>query len=188
MGIAVKTCLMSVRRPPGDNNLHCQPTKWELWLGFCKARRTFRSESPNNPGERSRLWCPYDIHDVLIGEKVTRKIEVIVFNYSPMKNVKYNTKAFKNMENLRVLEIDEVHLDGKFKHLSSSKVLICLQWNHCPLKYINIPSSGFFEKLVSLKMGYSNIKEFKAPLKRVNVHSSHEDSSLRSKNCKLSCE
>ncbi|XP_019189333.1 PREDICTED: TMV resistance protein N-like [Ipomoea nil] len=128
-------------------------------------REIIRSESPNNPGERSRLWCPYDIHDVLIGEKGTKKIEVIVFNYSPMKNVKYNTKAFKNMENLRILEIDEVHLDGKFKHLSSSKVLRCLQWNHCPLKSINFPSNGFFEKLVSLEIGNSNIKEFKAPLK-----------------------
>ncbi|XP_019189344.1 PREDICTED: TMV resistance protein N-like isoform X2 [Ipomoea nil] len=128
-------------------------------------REIIRSESPNNPSERSRLWCPYDIHDVLIEEKGTRKIEVIVFNYSPMKNVKYNTKAFKNMENLRILEIDEVHLDGKFKHLSSSKVLRCLRWNHCPLESINIPSSRFFEKLVSLEIGNSNIKEFKAPLK-----------------------
>nr|GMD62397.1 TMV resistance protein N-like isoform X1 [Ipomoea batatas] len=82
-----------------------------------------------------------------------------------MKDVKYNTKAFKNMENLRILEIDEVHLDGKFKHLSSSKVLRCLRWNHCPLKSINISSSGTFEKLVSLEIENSNIKEFKAPLK-----------------------
>ncbi|XP_019153900.1 PREDICTED: TMV resistance protein N-like [Ipomoea nil] len=130
-------------------------------------REIIRSESPNNPSERSRLWCPNDIHDVLIGEKDTRKIEVIVFNYSPMKNVKYNTKAFKNMENLRILEIDEVHLDGNFKHLSSSKALRCLRWNHCPLKSIDIPSGGFFEKLVSLEMGNSNIKEFKAPLKYI---------------------
>ncbi|XP_031111592.1 TMV resistance protein N-like [Ipomoea triloba] len=128
-------------------------------------REIIRSESPNNPGERSRLWCPYDIHDVLIGKKGTTKIEVIVFNYSPIKDVKYNTKAFKNMENLRFLEIDEVHIDGKFKHLSSSKVLRCLRWNHCPLKYINIPSSNSFEKLVCLKIENSNIKEFKAPLK-----------------------
>ncbi|XP_019189313.1 PREDICTED: TMV resistance protein N-like isoform X1 [Ipomoea nil] len=142
------------------------------WIGISMhsliremGREIIRSESRYNPGERSRLWCPYDIHDVLIGEKGTKKIEVIVFNYSPMKNVKYNTKAFKNMENLRILEIDEVHLDGKFKHLSSSKVLRCLQWNHCPLKSINFPSNGFFEKLVSLEIGNSNIKEFKAPLK-----------------------
>ncbi|XP_031132343.1 TMV resistance protein N-like isoform X2 [Ipomoea triloba] len=128
-------------------------------------REIIRSESPNNPGERSRLWCPYDIHDVLIGGKGTRKIEVIVFNYSPMKDVKYNTKTFKNMENLRILEIDEVHLDGKFEHLSSSKVLRCLRWNHCPLKYINISSRDSFEKLVSLEIVNSNIKEFKAPLK-----------------------
>nr|GMD40773.1 TMV resistance protein N-like [Ipomoea batatas] len=82
-----------------------------------------------------------------------------------MKDVKYNTKAFKNMGNLRILEIDDVHFDGKFKHLSSSKVLRCLKLNHCPLKSINIPSSGCFEKLVSLEIVNINIKEFKAPLK-----------------------
>ncbi|XP_031114090.1 TMV resistance protein N-like [Ipomoea triloba] len=103
----------------------------------------------------------------------TRKIEVIVFNYSPMKDVKYNTKAFKNMENLRILEIDEVHLDGKFKHLSSSKVLRCLRWNHCPLKSINISSSGTFQKLVSLEIENSNIKEFKAPLKSLDIELCH---------------
>lgn len=119
-------------------------------------------ESPNNPGERSRLWCPKDIHEVLIKQKGTKKIEVIIFKDSPLKNMvgKYSTKAFKEMENLRFLEIsgEYVRLDGKFEHLS--KELRCLKWDHCPLKSINIPSCSPFEKLVNLEMEHSNIKEF----------------------------
>ncbi|XP_031127076.1 TMV resistance protein N-like isoform X3 [Ipomoea triloba] len=126
-------------------------------------REIIRLESPEKPCERSRLWCPNDIHDVLIGQKGSEKIEVIVFNDSSTKDMKYNTKAFKNMENLRFLHIDGVYIDGKFKHLS--KVLKYLRWTQCPLKYITIPLNCFFEKLVSLEMVESNIKEFKAPLK-----------------------
>nr|GMD65880.1 TMV resistance protein N-like [Ipomoea batatas] len=75
---------------------------------------------------------------------------------------KYNTEAFKDMKNLRFLQIDGIHLEGKFKHLPR-KALQCLQWNHCHMKYI--PSGYFFEKLVKLEMQNSNIKEFRAPLK-----------------------
>ncbi|XP_019189908.1 PREDICTED: TMV resistance protein N-like [Ipomoea nil] len=121
-------------------------------------------ESPKNPGERSRLWCSNDIHDVLNGRhKGTEKIEMIVLNSSrENREYKYNTKAFKDMKNLRFLQIDGIHLEGNFKHLPR-KTLICLQWNQCPLKYI--PSGYLFEKLVKLEMQWSNIKEFGAPLK-----------------------
>ncbi|XP_031111600.1 TMV resistance protein N-like isoform X2 [Ipomoea triloba] len=126
-------------------------------------REIIRSESPNKPGERSRLWCPSDIHDVLIQQKGTEKIEMIVLN-SPMKNMeyKYNTKAFKDMKNLRFLQIDGIHLEGNFKHLPRN-VLRFLRWNQCPLKYI--PSAYSFERLVKLEMWESNIKEFGVPLK-----------------------
>ncbi|XP_019168421.1 PREDICTED: TMV resistance protein N-like isoform X2 [Ipomoea nil] len=130
-------------------------------------REIIRLESPNNPGERSRLWCPKDIHEVLIKQKGTKKIEVIIFNDSPLKNVvcKYSTEAFKDMENLRFLEIsgEYIHLNGKFDHLS--KELRCLKWDSCPLKYINISSGCSFEKLVNLELQNSNIKEFQTPLK-----------------------
>ncbi|XP_031113487.1 TMV resistance protein N-like [Ipomoea triloba] len=128
-------------------------------------REIICEESPNNPSKRSRLWCPNDIHDVLIGQKGTENIEVIVFNESPIENMKYSTEAFKNMENLRFLRIkgERIHIDGTFKHLS--KKLRCLEWDYCPLKYINISSNSYFGKLVMLELVRSNIKEFQAPLK-----------------------
>ncbi|XP_019189320.1 PREDICTED: TMV resistance protein N-like isoform X2 [Ipomoea nil] len=132
------------------------------WIGISMhsliremGREIIRSESRYNPGERSRLWCPYDIHDVLIGEKGMEKIEMIVLN-SPMKNMEYN-------------QIDEIHLEGNFKHLPR-KTLRCLQWNQCPVK--SIPFGYFFDKLVKLKMWESNIKEFGVPLKYFLCHES----------------
>ncbi|XP_019189327.1 PREDICTED: TMV resistance protein N-like isoform X3 [Ipomoea nil] len=118
-------------------------------------REIIHSESPNKSGERSRLWCPNDVHDVLIEQKGMEKIEMIVLN-SPMKNMEYN-------------QIDEIHLEGNFKHLPR-KTLRCLQWNQCPVK--SIPFGYFFDKLVKLKMWESNIKEFGVPLKYFLCHES----------------
>ncbi|XP_031124527.1 TMV resistance protein N-like [Ipomoea triloba] len=123
-------------------------------------KEIIRLESPDKPGERSRLWCLNDIHDVLVGHKGTTGVEVIVPN-TAMKNMRYHTKAFKNMKKLRWLQIDHIHLYGGFNYLS--KDLKILQWNHCPLEYI--PSDFHFEKLVSLDMRGSNIKKFRASLK-----------------------
>ncbi|XP_031124524.1 TMV resistance protein N-like [Ipomoea triloba] len=123
-------------------------------------REVVRLESPNNPGERSRLWCSRDIHNVLIGHKGTPKVQVIVAN-SPMENMSYDTRAFKNMENLRLLQIDHIHLHGNFKNLF--KELKCLLWNHCPLKYM--PSNFHLKKLVHLELLASSLKKFVAPLK-----------------------
>ncbi|XP_031111602.1 disease resistance protein TAO1-like [Ipomoea triloba] len=139
---------------------YSRPFCWMHSLIREMGREIIYSESPNKPGERSRLWCPSNIHDVLIEQKGTEKIEMIVLN-SPMKNMEYiyNTKAFKDMKNLK---FDGINLEGNFKHLPR-KALRCLQWYHCPLKYISI--NCVFEKLVKLVMWESNIKEFGAPLK-----------------------
>nr|GMD71607.1 TMV resistance protein N-like [Ipomoea batatas] len=150
--------------------------RWRSWR-----LRTEMVAVGGTPGGRERGWrtemvavgsrrpwilsLPYPlvISSPPTGINGTEKIEMIVLNSSmKIMEYKYNTKAFKDMKNLRFLQIDGIHLGGNFKHLPC-KALRCLRCNQCPLKYI--PSGYFFEKLVKLEMRKSNIKEFGAPLK-----------------------
>ncbi|XP_031116132.1 TMV resistance protein N-like isoform X1 [Ipomoea triloba] len=53
-------------------------SSWSHWISMHSliremGREIIRLESPNKSGERSRLWCPNDIHDVLIEQKGTEK-------------------------------------------------------------------------------------------------------------------
>ncbi|CAK9177703.1 unnamed protein product [Ilex paraguariensis] len=59
------------------------------------------------------------------------------------------------MQKLRLLQINNVHLTGKFEHLSRELRWLC--WHYCPLK--NLPSNFQLKNLVALDLQYSNIKQ-----------------------------
>ncbi|XP_059430795.1 disease resistance protein RPV1-like [Corylus avellana] len=59
------------------------------------------------------------------------------------------------MKNLRLLQIDSVHLTGSYEHLS--KELKWLHWHKCPLKFL--PQNFHLENLVILDMQHSNVKQ-----------------------------
>ncbi|KAG5588464.1 hypothetical protein H5410_048898 [Solanum commersonii] len=124
-------------------------------------REIVRMESPRDSGKRSRLFKPQEVRDVLQGNKGSEKVEVLMVDPGALKGVNLSTKTFKKMKNLRVLKIDELHINGDFELLS--KELRWLSWQKCPLKCI--PSHFPAEKLVVLKMQGSNIQEFGADLK-----------------------
>ncbi|KAH0641400.1 hypothetical protein KY285_037986 [Solanum tuberosum] len=124
-------------------------------------REIVRMESPRDSGKRSRLFKPQEVRDVLQGNKGSEKVEVLMIDPGALKGANLSTKTFKKMKNLRVLKIDELHINGDFELLS--KELRWLSWQKCPLKCI--PSYFPAEKLVVLKMQGSNIQEFGADLK-----------------------
>ncbi|XP_031102974.1 TMV resistance protein N-like isoform X2 [Ipomoea triloba] len=124
-------------------------------------RQIVHSESPNNPGEQSRLCCPNDIREVLLNHTGTAKVEGIVLDEYSIQNMSVDTKVFKNMMNLRMLRINNLQLHGSFKYLS--RKLRWLQLNYYRSKYI--PSDFRSENLVILSIENSSIEEFRAPLK-----------------------
>ncbi|XP_030966059.1 TMV resistance protein N-like isoform X2 [Quercus lobata] len=116
-----------------------------------------RCESPDEPGGRSRLWLKEDILHVLIDSAGIEKVEGIFLNSSPNKedNAKVNCEAFSKMRNLRLLNIDNVHLPQGLSFLSSE--LRLMNWLGYPLKFM--PRNFHPNKLVELIMPHSHIKQ-----------------------------
>uniref|UniRef100_A0A7N2LPY1 ADP-ribosyl cyclase/cyclic ADP-ribose hydrolase n=1 Tax=Quercus lobata TaxID=97700 RepID=A0A7N2LPY1_QUELO len=116
-----------------------------------------RCESPNEPGERSRLWLKEDALHLLINSSGTKNVEGIFLNSSPNKedNVKVNFEAFSKMRNLRLLKIGNVHLPEGLNFLSSE--LRLMNWLGYPLKFM--PRNFHPNKLVELIMPHSHIKQ-----------------------------
>ncbi|KAJ8531261.1 hypothetical protein K7X08_026695 [Anisodus acutangulus] len=124
-------------------------------------REIVRQESPDDAGRRSRLFFEEDVSDVLLGDKATEVVEAMMVNSPMFKDLELSTKAFAKMVNLRLLQIDNVRLKGKFEYLPNK--LKWLRWKHCPLKYIR--SNFHMDTLVVLDMSESKFEEFKASLK-----------------------
>ncbi|XP_056163296.1 disease resistance protein RPV1-like [Syzygium oleosum] len=118
-------------------------------------REIVRKESPNNPGERSRLWYSEDITDVLTENLGTNKVEAIKIVLPETEEVYLNAKAFKRMRRLRVLIIHNAYVSGDFDHLSNN--LRWVDWEGYPLP--SLPANFHPKKLVGLFMPNSHIKD-----------------------------
>ena len=66
--------------------------------------------------------------------------------------VQLHTKAFKRMENLKFLIVENVHI---CKPLEFPNKLILLKWPHYPFQW---PFECFPEQLVAIEMPHSNIR------------------------------
>ncbi|XP_027359978.1 TMV resistance protein N-like [Abrus precatorius] len=133
-------------------------------------REIVRLESPSKPGERSRLWFSRDILHVLKENKGTDKIEFIMLHLLKDKEVKWNGKALKKMENLKILVIE----NGSFSRGPSylPKSLRVLKW--CGYPEPSLPahfdpknlaildlSMGFFSFDNQLIMKFKSLTEMK---------------------------
>ncbi|XP_061342551.1 disease resistance protein Roq1-like isoform X1 [Gastrolobium bilobum] len=109
-----------------------------------------RRESPNNPGERSRLWFHEDIIDVLQEDMGTNKIRIIHLNspLSDKEQVEWSGKAFVRMKNLKTLIINAGRFSKGPEHLPNS--LKILEWWRYPSQYL--PSDFHPKKLVICKI------------------------------------
>ncbi|KAG7957788.1 hypothetical protein I3843_11G192800 [Carya illinoinensis] len=65
------------------------------------------------------------------------------------------TEVFAKMQNLRLLQINAVHLTGSYEYLSKELIWLC--WHVCPLKFL--PQNFHLENLVVLEMQYNNLTQ-----------------------------
>ncbi|KAM4105313.1 hypothetical protein ACJW30_06G223300 [Castanea mollissima] len=118
-------------------------------------REIVRQESPQNPGERSRLWRCEDVLCVLTENMGSNKIQSIML-YSP-KPIKLHLKPqiFRKMKNLRLLTICNVHCIGHLEYLPNG--LRLLDWHRYP--FPSLPSHFSPKNLVVLNMVGNQLKK-----------------------------
>ncbi|XP_042491066.1 disease resistance protein RUN1-like [Macadamia integrifolia] len=119
------------------------------------AKEIVREESPKQPGRRTRLWSREDVCDVLAKHKGTKSIEGITLKISQLEDVCFNTEAFVDVHNLRLLQLNNVRLRGGYEHLSKKLRWLC--WHGFPLN--SIPTNFHMENLIVLHMENSSVKE-----------------------------
>ncbi|XP_040991940.1 disease resistance protein RUN1-like [Juglans microcarpa x Juglans regia] len=114
-------------------------------------REIIRETSPKN---RS-LWFHEDVLSVQKKQLGSDAVEGLVLNLPKLEDECFKTEAFANMKNLRLLQINNLHLTGCFEHLS--KELRWLSWHKCPLKFL--PPNFDLANLVVLEMQRNNVKQ-----------------------------
>ncbi|XP_030962910.1 TMV resistance protein N-like [Quercus lobata] len=116
-----------------------------------------RQEAPQNPGERSRLWCYEEALDILTEDKGSVKIRSIILWPPKSEKVEVQIKAqFCKMKNLRLLLIRNVRCcKGPLECLPNG--LSLLDWREYP--FSSWPPNFFPKKLVVLNMPFILLKE-----------------------------
>lgn len=69
--------------------------------------------------------------------------------------VELSTDAFQKMENLRLLQLNNIHLSGSYEIFPKNIIWLC--WHEFPLK--QVPNELSLKSLVILDMSYSKLKE-----------------------------
>ncbi|KAK4280537.1 hypothetical protein QN277_012152 [Acacia crassicarpa] len=106
-----------------------------------------RQESPNEPGERSRLWCYKDILRVLKQNTGTNKVEVIVLDLprGSREQIQWSEDAFMKMKNLKMLVINIASFSTCPRPPCLPQSLRWLKWTGYPFKcLLNISSTELF--------------------------------------------
>ncbi|XP_045817185.1 disease resistance protein Roq1-like [Trifolium pratense] len=143
---------------------HGQSYSWtvhDLIEHMCK--EIVRLESPEDPGERSRLWSEEDIVQVLEENTGTSRIEIICMDDLSLDvrdvRVAWKGDAFKKTKNLKTLIIKSGIFSKGPKHLPNS--LRFLEWHRYPSQ--DIPSDFCPKKLSVCKLPRSLLKSFESP-------------------------
>nr|XP_043611786.1 disease resistance protein RUN1-like [Erigeron canadensis] len=147
----IERCLLSVDQ--WDNSLKMHQMIQEM------GKAIVREESPDHPGKRSRLWCHDESLKVLKRKKGTENLKGLVLDTRMLEKEKpfdLKTDAFRNMDNLMILQLNYVQLSGSYEDFPEE--LRWLRLHGFPLKFI--PSDIPMENLVVLDMSYSKIESF----------------------------
>ncbi|KAK9942290.1 hypothetical protein M0R45_007964 [Rubus argutus] len=120
-------------------------------------------ESPKEPGERSRLWHPQDVLQVLTENTGTSKIEGILANMSTEDEIRLNSKCFKKMRYLKFFINVNARFCGKVEYLPEQ--LRLLDWPKYPFQ--SLPSNFKMKKLIQLSMPQSRISSLGEGFKRL---------------------
>ncbi|KAG2730519.1 hypothetical protein I3760_01G296300 [Carya illinoinensis] len=127
-------------------------------------REIVREESPNDLGERNRLWFHEDVLNVLRKHTGTKAVQGLVLNLPTLEDVHLETEAFREMKNLRLLQIDGVYLKGCYELLPKELKWLC--WHKCPLQFL--PPNFQLESLAVLDMQHSHVKQVWREIKIFN--------------------
>jgi hypothetical protein len=85
----------------------------------------------------------------------SKKVEGLIFTLAAPENLHLNTEGFANMNNLRLLQINDVHLIGSYEYLPKKLKWLC--WHKCPLE--SLPQNFHLENLVILDMQHSYVEQ-----------------------------
>ncbi|KAM2118450.1 hypothetical protein EV2_010970 [Malus domestica] len=118
-------------------------------------RDIVHAENPDLPRERSRLWHPEDVNDVLIDKFGTEKIEGLALNLPSLEKTSFGTEAFRNMKRLRLLQLNYVRLSWGYQCLSKKLRWLC--WHGFPLEFIPIELCQ--PNIVAIDMQYSSLRQ-----------------------------
>ncbi|XP_068317311.1 disease resistance protein RPV1-like isoform X2 [Pyrus communis] len=107
-------------------------------------KEVVRQQSPNDPGERSRLWFHDDVYRVLTENTGTKNITGIKVQLLESENeIRLSATTFSNMKNLKIF----INCNGRF-----------VDWSKCSLK--SLPLNFNPKNLVLLNMRNSQITGF----------------------------
>ncbi|XP_021829920.1 TMV resistance protein N-like isoform X2 [Prunus avium] len=79
-----------------------------------------RKESPNDPGQRSRLWFYEDVKQVLTENTGTRNIKGIMVKFPEPAEITLNPECFRNMVNLQIFINHNASLCGHINYLPNA--------------------------------------------------------------------
>ncbi|XP_070663017.1 disease resistance-like protein DSC1 isoform X2 [Malus domestica] len=116
-------------------------------------REIVRAESPDNPGERSRLWHNEDITDVLTKQSGTEDVEGLALDMQESDECSFSSELFRNMQSLRLLKLNNIKLTGSYDNLSKELRWLC--WHGFPLEVI--PKDFDQPNLVAIDLSYSKL-------------------------------
>ncbi|KAI9109063.1 hypothetical protein K1719_020018 [Acacia pycnantha] len=117
-------------------------------------RRIVVDKSPDDVGDRSRLWYKEDIDEVMENNLGTKEIQGMVSSTS--SKASWDPEAFSTIRNLRLLILtSDFNLPHGLKCLPHS--LKVLHWTKYPLD--TLPPGARLHKLVDLKMHHSKLKK-----------------------------
>ncbi|XP_050273318.1 disease resistance protein RPV1-like [Quercus robur] len=119
-------------------------------------REIVRSESLNQLGQQSRLWLSNDIFHVLKHNIGTEKVKGIFLSSSFLEEKEQlKAEVFSKMINLRLLQINHVHLPRGLDYLSNE--LCFMNRENYPLE--SLPESFHPNKLIELNMRASSLRQ-----------------------------
>ncbi|KAF8010816.1 hypothetical protein BT93_J1463 [Corymbia citriodora subsp. variegata] len=126
-------------------------------------------ESFNDPRKRSRLWIAEDVLNILCEDMEKDAVEAMVLDLASAKEITTSlgeitirADAFRNMKNLRILILPEVHISSEGPvHVRLPNNLRWLEWPNAPFLEF-----GFgLKKLVGLSIQKSHIRDFESNFK-----------------------
>ncbi|KAI9092518.1 hypothetical protein K1719_027646 [Acacia pycnantha] len=114
-------------------------------------REVVREDSPLEPGNRSRIWYPEDVFEVLTQNTGSSKIQGMMVDLPDHYMVHLTASTFKRMRNMKILIVKNAHIFGSPQHLPNN--LRLLDWTEYPSS--SLPSNFHPRKLVVLNLSRS---------------------------------